>query len=596
MLKGPQGTLYGANAMGGLVKYVTADPDYNDIAGRASASVSTVEKGGTGYGFRGAINLPIVTDTLAIRASAYHRRDAGFIDITGGLAVGKDVNWVEVTGGRIVLGAKLGSAFEVQVQAIAQDTKTGGGNAYDVDATTLKPIYGDLQAVRQVREPGKVQFRLYNGVIKGDLGGVDLVSSTTYQIAKAYTHGDATVGFGATVGFFSFGSGPVAVQSNQETRIARFSQEFRATATGLANGALDLQAGAYYTSEKGSNRIPYFGTFNLTTGATLTPAVPFAIAGIFSKYEEVSVFGNATVHFGDRFDVLLGGRYSHADQVYDHAYTGTLILLTTGALSNAYHNTDKAGVFTFLVSPRFRISDNAMIYARVASGYRPGGPNALAPGASPTFRADQLVSYEAGFKLSGADGRITFDAAVFHTDWRDVQAQTSAGGFNYIVNGGDAVSEGGEVTIRIAPAHGLVFGFNGAYTNARLTENAPAAGGVAGDKLPFVPDFSGSFTGQYSWAVSGNVNATIGGSVNHTGDRVSNYSTKAPRNVDAFTTINLNAGLDFGNFNLSVFAKNLTDERGILALASQTTTPGGNPFASAVITPRTFGAEIAIKF
>lgn len=596
VLKGPQGTLYGANAMGGLVKYVTADPDYNDITGRASASVSTVEKGGTGYGFRGAINVPIVTDTIAIRASAYHRRDAGFIDITGGLAKGNDVNWVKVSGGRVVLGARLGSNFEVQLQAIAQNTETGGSSAYDVDATTLKPIYGDLQAVRQVREPGKVQFRLYNGVIKGDLGGVDLVSSTTYQIAKAYTHGDSTVAFGPTVGFFSFGTGPVAVQSNQETRIARFSQEVRATATGVAGGVLDLQAGAYYTSEKGRNRIPYFGTFSLTTGAPLTPAVPFAIAGIFSNYEEYSVFGNATVHLGDKFDVLFGGRYSHADQVYDHAYSGTLILLTTGALSNAYHNTDKAGVFTFLVSPRFKISDNAMVYARVASGYRPGGPNALAPGASPTFKADQLVSYEAGFKLSGADGRITFDAAVFHTDWRDVQAQTSAGGFNYIVNGGDAVSDGGEVTIRITPSRGLVFGFNGAYTNARLTENAPAAGGVKGDKLPFVPDFSGSFTGQYSWAVSSNVDATLGGSVNHTGDRVSNYSTKAPRNVDAFTTINLNAGLDFGTFNLSVFAKNLTDERGILALASQTTAPGGNPFGSAVITPRTIGAEVAIKF
>jgi outer membrane receptor protein involved in Fe transport len=302
------------------------------------------------------------------------------------------------------------------------------------------------------------------------------------------------------------------------------------------------------------------------------------------------------VHFSPKFDVLFGGRYSHADQVYDHSYTGTLILLTTGALSNSYHNTDKAGVFTFLVTPRYKISDNAMVYARVASGYRPGGPNALAPGALPSFDADQLVSYEAGFKLSGAQGRVSIDAAVFHTDWSNVQAQTSAGGFNYIVNGGDAVSEGGEITIRIAPSRGLSFGFNGAYTNARLTENAPAAGGVKGDPLPFVPDFTGSFTAQYEWALSDSVKANIGGSVNHTGERVSNYSTKAPRNVDAFTTINLNAGVDFGNFSLSLFAKNLTDDRGILALASQTTTPGGNPFAKAVIQPRSFGAEFAVKF
>ena len=596
VLKGPQGTLYGANAMGGLVKYVTADPDYNDITGRASVSVNTVDKGGIGYGFRGALNLPVITDTVAIRASAYRRHDAGYIDIVGGLARGKDVNWVDVTGGRLMIGAKLGPAVEIQVQAIAQDTRTGGSNAYDVDATTLQPIYGDLQAVRQVREPGKVSFRLYNGVIKADLGGVDLVSSTTYQIAKAYTHGDSTIGFGPTVGFFSFGGGPVAVQANQETRIARFSQEVRATATGLAGGALDLQAGAYYTSEDGANSIPYFGTFDLTTGAPLTPAVPFAIASIDSTYKEYSVFGNATVHLGDRFDVLFGGRYSSADQTYDHSYYGTLILLTTGAISNTYHNTDKAGVFTFLVSPRFKISDNAMVYARVASGYRPGGPNALAPGASPTFDADQLVSYEAGFKISTSDNMLSLDAAAFYTDWSNVQAQTSAGGFNYIVNGGDAVSQGAEATIRFVPVRGLTFGLNAAYTDSHLSEDAPAAGGLMGDRLPFVPDWSGSLTGQYTWSAGNGVDATIGGSVNHTGQRASDYSNKAPRIVGDFTTVNLNAGLDFGTFNFSIFAKNLTDERGILALASQTTTPGGNPLASAVIQPRTFGAEFAVKF
>ena len=596
VLKGPQGTLYGANAMGGLVKYVTADPDYDSLSGRFSASATTVENGGTGYGLRGAINIPVVTDTVAIRASAYRRRDAGYIDITAGLAQGRDVNYVDVSGGRIVLGARLGSSVEIQLQAIAQDTRTGGGNAYDVNATTLAPITGDLQATRQVREPGKVTFRLYNGVLKAELGRVDIVSSSTYQIAKAYTHGDSTVGFGPTVGFFSFGTGPVAVQANQETRIARFSQEVRATSTGLAGGSLDLQAGVYYTHEDGRNQIPYFGTFSLTTGAPLTPAVPFAVAGIFSKYNEYSVFGNATVHLGDKFDVLFGGRYSHADQVYDHAYSGTLILLTTGTLSNTYHNTDSASTFTFLVSPRFKISDNAMIYARVASGYRPGGPNALAPGAPTTFDADQLISYEAGFKFSTGDNVLSVDAAIFHTDWSNVQAQTSAGGFNYIVNGGDAISQGGEVTVRLTPIRGLTFGLNGAYTDAHLTENAPAAGGLSGDRLPFVPDFSGSFTANYSWELGDGMSANVGGAINHTGQRVSNYSSKAPKTVPDFTTINLNMGIDFGTFSLSVFAKNLTDERGILALASQTTTPGGNPFAQAVITPRTFGVEGAIKF
>ncbi|MES2989126.1 MAG: TonB-dependent receptor [Pseudomonadota bacterium] len=596
VLKGPQGTLYGANAMGGLVKYVIAEPNYTDVTGRISAGASTVNEGDNGYSFRGAVNVPIIVDKLAIRASAYKRRDGGYIDIVGGLAKGNDVNWVDVTGGRAMLGAKLGSSVEIQLQAIAQDIKTGGLNAYDVNATTLAPISGDLKAVRQVREPGQTNHRLYNGVIKAELGGIDLVSSTTYQIVKAYTHGDSTIGFGPTVGFVSFGTGPVAVQSNQETRIARFSQEIRATASGLANGFLDLQVGGYYTHEDGSNRIPYFGTFSLATGAALTPAVPFAIASIVSTYKEYSAFANATVHIGDKFDVLFGGRYSKADQTYDHNYRGTLILLTTGSLSSIYHNTDSADKFTFLVSPRFKISDDAMIYARVASGYRPGGPNALAPGAPLTFNSDSLTSYEVGFKASAMDGKLGFDVAAFYTDWKDVQAQTSAGGFNYIVNGGDALSQGAEASVRYNPMRGLSFGLNVAYTDSHLTETAVALGGVKGDRLPFVPDWSGSLNGNYSFSLGGDLGANIGGSINHTGERVSNYSGKAPKVVDDFTTINLNAGIDYKGWSLSLFAKNLTDARGVMALASQTTAPGGNPFAKAVITPRTIGAEIALKF
>lgn len=179
VLKGPQGTLYGAGSVGGLVKFVTADADFDTFTGRVAAGVNTVHKGGEGYSVRGAVNIPVVADTLAIRASAFHRKDAGYIDaVSSPLVSEKDINTVEVTGGRLLVAAKLGDV-RINLQGIAQDTKVGGTNIVDVDGTTFAPIYGDLQQRRLSREPGKIELRVLNATIRAPLGDdLDLVSST----------------------------------------------------------------------------------------------------------------------------------------------------------------------------------------------------------------------------------------------------------------------------------------------------------------------------------------------------------------------------------------------------------------------------------
>lgn len=585
VLKGPQGTLYGANSMGGLIKYVTTAPDFQNVTGRISAGVNGVKEGATGYSVRGSINVPLVTDTLVIRASAFNRRDAGFIDIVSGPAAGKDVNYADVTGGRVQIAAKLGSNVRISLQAIGQDTKVVGTSVIDVNPNSLIPLYGDLSQRHLSRERGKVSFRLYNGTINIDLGAVTLTSSTTYQTAKADTGVDASSSFGVALG-------GIGVRSVQSTTVERWSQEFRADANGLAGGLIDAQVGFYYTHEDDANRIPRFIPFNPVTGAELTPFPNIATASITSKYKEYSVFANTTVHFTDQFDVLLGGRYSHDSQVYDHNYAGLIIPGGT----NTGHGTEKADVFTFLVSPRYRISENAMVYLRASSGYRPGGPNAPGVGAPVTFDPDRLTSYEGGFKISAFDRMLTIDAALFHTSWKDVQIQTSAGGFNFFVNGGDAVSKGGEATVRINPVRGLSFGINAAYTDAHLTEDAPAAGGLKGDRMPLVPRWSGSVTAQYDFSLGGDLNGSFGGIVGHVGERVSNYTNRALRSLPEYTTLGLNAGLTYKNYSLTVYAKNLTDERGITALGTLGLTPASSPFAMGVIAPRTIGADLAIRF
>ena len=109
--------------------------------------------------------------------------------------------------------------------------------------------------------------------------------------------------------------------------------------------------------------------------------------------------------------------------------------------------------------------------------------------------------------------------------------------------------------------------------------------------------WSGSLTADYRWALPDDLMADVGGSVNYTGDRRDDYSANVPLTVPSFTTVNLNAGIQRDRWNLSVFAKNVTDSRGIIYLASEGLSPNKtSPMAAGVIQPRTFGALLSMKF
>ncbi|QDZ08627.1 TonB-dependent receptor [Sphingomonas panacisoli] len=617
VLKGPQGTLYGAGAVGGLLKFTTVEPNLSTIEGSASAGVNTVAKGDVGYSARGMFNLPLVTDRLGLHVSGFYRRDAGYIDNVNPVIGGKDANDAKIRGGRAVLSMKFTPELRLDLSATLQDTTTGAANIVDVDSVTLKPIYGDLKQNRFAQETGRVRLRLYNATWRADLGKVNIVSSTTYQRIFSGERTDASRTFGAAFAGLS-GIADLGAALNTYKHSDRWSEEARVTANDLAGGILDVQAGFYWTYEGDKNRINNADLFHTATGVGIpsisVPAYalfgipttsPYGLvfAKIDSSYQEFSGFGNIRLHFGQKFDILGGVRYAHDKQKYSQDYEGLLIPAITGFAFRQLVavGAEKANVATWLVSPRFKISDDFMIYGRAASGYRPGGPNPAPPsgGVPLTFQPDRLIQYEVGFKASAMNKLLSVDAALFYTDWNNIQVQTSAGGFNFIVNGGKARSQGGEVTIRLQPATGLSFGLNAAYTDAKLTSDAPRAKGINGDRLPYVPRLSGSFTADYSATLSGSTKLNLGAALNYTGNRISDYSGNFPKHLPAYATVDLRAGLDFGSFNLSAFARNLTDKRAIVVVGTEllaTNNTAGSPYAAGVLTPRTIGLEASVKF
>ena len=149
------------------------------------------------------------------------------------------------------------------------------------------------------------------------------------------------------------------------------------------------------------------------------------------------------------------------------------------------------------MTPRFRLDDNNMIYARVGSGYRPGGPNSVTPvesaaGVPTSYKPDKLTDYDLGYKASLFERKLTLDLSAFYINWRDIQIETEYSGQTTSGNGGTARSDGLEASVVLAPLHGLNIALNLTYTDAHLTEDAPGVNGKDGDELPNVPKWSAS--------------------------------------------------------------------------------------------------------
>jgi iron complex outermembrane receptor protein len=602
VLKGPQGTLYGAGAVGGLLRYVTAPANGGSFGGAVSLGANTVADGGNGHEARAALNIPL-REGMGLRVSAFQREDAGYIDNP---AKGKeDVNDARTRGGRIAFQWDISADWSLQAWAMTQRFKAGGVGAQDLSAPTLTPVTRDLERRTFIDERQAIGLDVYNATVKGRAAGFELVSSTTYQKVAAETHVDQSALFGALLSLprpLGLGVPNIGAETSQGIDTKRWSQEVRARSSALGE-KLEYEAGLFWTKEDSKNFLPPQDPFITTTGAPFPVGLPLANAHIDIHYKETSAFANATYAITPRIDIMGGVRYGHNNQDFVQDYQAALLtpvpVLVTQAVSN--------NKTTWLLSGRYKPAEDTAIYVRAATGYRPGGPSALpsgvVAGGKTSFEPDTLTSYELGFK-SALGSRASLEAAVFSTDWKNIQIQTSArtaaGNFNYFVNGGTARSSGAEATLLLFPVQGLTLRGTAAYTDSRLTSDAPAAGGIDGDRMPFVPRVTASLSADYRFGL-GAVPAWLGATVQHVGERRSNFTNKTPFDVPGYTTLGMNAGVDVKNIRVTLYGKNVTNERGInflngTGLPLPGLNPLGNPYAAGVIQPRTFGVDVAYRF
>jgi iron complex outermembrane receptor protein len=583
VLRGPQGTLYGAGAMGGLLKYVTADPDPTQVFGRLEVDGSSVDHGGDGWGVRGGVNLPL-GDTLALRVSGYDRQDPGYVDnvLTGQ----KDINKTDVYGGRAALGWTVNNDWKVRLSAIYQYQK-GAGPLVEYDPVTFKAIYGDLKESDAINSDTDTQkLQAYGLDVEGKLG-----SFATFTSATAFDHQDLSLAVDYTplvTGLISgvFGVPDAGLSVADVVGIDKFTQEFRLASPD--DGKLTWLAGAFYTHEQTSVAFqsPVFNEF---TGAPITGLPTFLSGGLSAKFQEEAVFGDVTYHFTPAFDVTAGLRYSHNDQ-RDVTVTGGILT----APSNADVKSDDSST-TFLITPRWRLTEDTMVYARIATGYRPGGPNTGIGGTPLTYGPDRVTNYEIGLKTDLLEHRLSLDVDAYWIDWKDIQVQEVSPFGSYIANGSAAVSRGVEASAQWRPVAPLTLFANVAYQDAYVTQDFPAGGAVAsaGDRLPLTPLWSGAVGGEYVFPLFAAWNGRIGADWRHVGATQGSFPTPGlPRfEHPGYDVTDLHVGVSNDRWRLMAYAKNIGDARG------QTADLNLGAFTRvSIIQPRTIGLSLSRSF
>jgi outer membrane receptor protein involved in Fe transport len=595
VLRGPQGTLYGADSMGGLLKFVTKDPSTDGFSGRIETGTNGVHNGAEpGYNIHGSVNLPL-NSTLALRASAFKRQDPGYIDNV--LTNQKGVNEAQFYGGRLSALWQASDSVSLKLSGLYQNGRADGASDVDVPLYGGPTGLGDLQQSRIPNTGGYDKTnQAYSAILKAKLGSIDLASITGYNLNRVYSSLDFTYAFGPLVEpVFGTKGAPF----NDWTSTARVTQEVRLGST--IGRHFEWLVGGFYSHER------YPDTINVEAEDPANGQ----IVGLYwlnqsvepSTFIEYAAFADLTYHFTERFDIQVGGRESHVN-FFSAPYInyGPYAILTYGTSPyTTPAGISKASPFTYLIAPRFKVSPDLMVYARFASGFRPGASNGGTPGVPSQSNPDKTESYEGGVKGDFLAHRLVVDASLYYIDWRNIQISlvTPVTSLEYFANGGGAKSEGVELSIETRPLRGLTIAPWVTFDDAVLTQDFPAGAsaaggyGVTGDRLPVAPRFSWHVSGNKDFPLSDDATGFIGGEVNYVGDRVAGFTSTPERlNMPAYTKTDVRAGVRIRAWTFNIYANNATDARGLLSGG-----PGADPpYGFNYITPRAVGFNLARNF
>jgi outer membrane receptor protein involved in Fe transport len=629
VLRGPQGTLFGASALAGVVRIIPKAPNLQEFEANVGVrGFTTAHSGDASYHAEGAVNLPLVTDKLALRVVGYKDDIAGFIDNSfegqpeidwsagfglpdGSLvvpAIGafkrKDINSEDTWGARGTLTWQATDRLSFELMHTTQDVTV------DSEQFTL-PSAGEYEQRRSldVYEDGGNGERLDINTltISYDWDAVSLLSASSWTEMKRFTNQDIT--------FLAEASGlpPVPWGLHDRSEGEVFTQEVRLQSRG--EQPLQWLIGAYYLdqSAKFSQFVPDYSCpaclGQLIRGQDFELDAPLAK---FYENEQKSIFAQVSYDITERWTVGVGGRYLEDDITdFDIAADGFLI---RGAEPGPTTPEPPQKGHVAEVNPsayvRFEPSDTSTIYAQAARGFRSGVVNPLIAdtcqaeadrlGAKEFTDPDTLWNYEVGAKTQLADGRVSLNGAVYRQKWEGVQlGVTLQCGFSQILNAGNATSDGAELEFVAQPFDAWRFNISVSFNNTEFDSVVPESGFRPGERVPEVPKVNGSAGVQYSFDLGSLWSGFLRADYVHVGEVPVKFPTPTPTDPfnaivvkqDAFDTANLRLSFQRGPLGLDLFSNNLLDERGVVG--TQNPQFGSQQF---ITRPREVGVELRYSF
>jgi iron complex outermembrane recepter protein len=628
VLRGPQGTLYGAGSMGGTIKLVTNAPQLNTFSVSAQSKESGTDGGGFNYGGSAMMNLPITQDVAAIRFVGTYKYTSGWIDrvvlnpfpleTNGGLTRGNvlaapvqarysDVNWEELEGGRVSLLLKLGDDLTIQAGLMHQKISTGGPFTIDDPPGNVLAHYQPFD----IAEPLEDNFTLYTLTIKYHFDGADLTSAT----AKWNRHDEQTQDISETIqsllGLPSFyipegGAGP---GSQEETDFSnQASEELRLASNG--DGRFQWIGGLFF-SDFNSN------TTSLSNYAGLEPI--FGTSDLISVGEPINVtqralFGETSYKLTDRLKATLGLRY--------YSYSSTEETINGGIASIAggpgtvleFGRADDKG-FNPKVNLAYTVNDDVLLYTTAAKGFRPGGPNSPVPLSGPAqcltgpgnlqslglnaapnqFNPDTVWSYEIGEKARALGNTFQINSDIYYESWNNVQQLVDPScGFSFTANAGSATVYGSEIEIAANLSSSWTVTESVGLTHATFNDTVLATNTVKGQKLLDVPDVTENTSVIYSTPVSAAYNFSVRGTYTYVGPMQD--ITYVRNDLPGYSLVNARAGVTSDRFSAFLFCDNVTNKLAILTnnVAQTVNIPSVNRWVTNQ--PRTIGVDFQIRY
>ena len=665
VLRGPQGTLYGAGSVGGTLRLIQNQPDTRDTAFRVTAEGGTLaHSDDLDYRVDVLANLPI-SDRAAVRFSAGYEQLAGFIDARSSVVVDadrvpvlanpanpvgsgfrteqiKDLDSSETWFARVSGLFEFSDSARIVLAYQHQDEKSGGFSSQQLNSIEY------TMGRRVADEPSHRKVDLVSATATVDLGFATLTSATGYfeQGEDAVTDGSIfPIIYAPYYGYYP----RITLPSFNDFSSESLTQELRLVSNG--EGALSWTVGAYYQDLEtkayqqqllkgiadwselpgtGFGPFPRFGDvqeyFGLLRPSAIRPKDMASITDRTVKFEDKALFGELTYRITDAWSVTGGARVfwqkTSQDLLVELPFFGPLV----SSDGNIFGRNRNANAISFddqifKLNTSYQLSDDTLLYATVAEGFRAGGANSYPVGTCAfcdpadflTFDPDTATNFEIGVK-GRLSGSLQYSASMYRIDWDEIQFETaSASTSAIIVNGGKARSQGAELEMLWAPTDGTMLTAGYSYTDAELTQDVllPVGGALApgagfkGDRLPGLSkhQFTGAF--DQRWPIAGGRALLLHLDAAYRSDFPNRLSTRARdyRIFDEFWILNASIGVELSeNLQLQLYGRNLTDEKGISSYNNPTFTGAGGArpppeySSESLRRPRTLGLRVSWQF